>query len=119
MMNEESQKRRGRPVKYPMPGGPEWPRFRNVISVASNGTPLTSYYHPYEIVPKDDVFVCNPPDDFPLPSIFYTITALNAITWRFSYYRKAYLNKLDKISIHMPIAAIGEITSYGSWRTPR
>ena len=89
--------------------GPEWTRFRNVVSVASNGTPLTSFYHPYEIVPKDDVFVCNPPADFPLASIFYTITALNSVTWRFSYYRKAYLNKLDKISIYMPISATGEV----------
>ena len=87
----------------------DWKRFRHVISVASNGTPLTSYYHPYEIVPKDDVFICVPPNDFPLASIFYTITALNAVTWRFSYYRKAYMNKLDKISIYMPILDTGKV----------
>jgi type I restriction enzyme M protein len=89
--------------------GPEYPRFRNVISVASNGTPLTSFYHPYEIVPKDDLFVCKVPDNFPLTSIFYIITALNWVTWRFSYYRKAYFNKLDKISIYIPVTSSGKI----------
>lgn len=86
-----------------------WPRFDNVITVASNGTPLTSYFHPYEIVPKDDVFVCRPPEDFPLETTVYVITAINAVTWRFSYYRKAYLNKLDKIGIFMPVTKSGDI----------
>lgn len=89
--------------------GPKYPRFQNVVTVAANGTPLTSFYHPYEIVPKDDVFVCKIPGSFPLGSAFYVITALNAVTWRFSYYRKAYLNKLGKISIYMPVTASGEI----------
>ncbi len=89
--------------------GPKWPRFRNVITVASNGTPLTSYYHPYQVVPKDDVFVCKTPADFPVETIFYVITALNSVTWRFSYYRKAYLNKLDKIGIYMPVNESDEI----------
>lgn len=86
-----------------------WPRFENAISIASNSTPLTSFYHPYEFVPKDDVFVCIPPKEFPLETIFYSIVSLNSITWRFSYYRKAYLNKLGKISIYMPINSTGDI----------
>jgi type I restriction enzyme M protein len=89
--------------------GPEYPRFRQVITVAANGTPLTSFYHPYEIVPKDDVFVCQLPGGFPLETAFYVITALNAVTWRFSYYRKAYLNKLSKISIYMPVTGSGAV----------
>jgi type I restriction enzyme M protein len=84
-------------------------RFSSVISVASNGTPLTAFYHPYEIVPKDDVFVCHPPEKFPLETTMYVITALNSITWRFSYYRKAYMNKLSKIAVYMPVDKQGRI----------
>jgi type I restriction enzyme M protein len=89
--------------------GSEWQRLRGVITVASNGTPLTSFYHPYEIVAKDDVFVCVPPDDMKIATIMYVITALNSITWRFSYYRKAYLNKLNKIRIWMPLTKDGDV----------
>jgi type I restriction enzyme M protein len=86
-----------------------WQRHKGVITVASNGTPLTSFYHPYEIVAKDDVFVCVPPDDMNTATVMYVITALNAIAWRFSYYRKAYLNKLNKIRVWMPMTASGEV----------
>lgn len=88
---------------------PSWPRLKNVITVASNGTPLTSFYHPYEIVAKDDMFVCVPKDEMPLATIMYIITALNAITWRFSYYRKCYENKIHTINIWMPVGASGGI----------
>lgn len=87
----------------------EWRRFAHVITVASNGTPLTSFYHPYEMVAKDDVFVCVPGADMELATILYVITALNSLTWRFSYYRKAYLNKLDKIRLWMPMTASGQV----------
>jgi hypothetical protein len=70
---------------------------------------LTSFYHPYEIVPKDDVIVCTPPASFPVETVFYVIVALNSITWRFSYYRKAYPNKVDKINVYMPVTASGKI----------
>jgi type I restriction enzyme M protein len=87
----------------------EWPRWRNIVTVASNGTPLTSFYHPYEIVPKDDVIVCRPDKAMPVETIMYLITALNAVTWRFSYYRKAYLNKVDKILCYVPVTKSGDI----------
>lgn len=88
---------------------PDWQRFSNVVTVACNGTPLTSFYHPYEVVPKDDVIVCTPPASFTVETIFYVIVALNSITWRFSYYRKAYPNKVDKINLYMPVTATGAI----------
>ena len=86
-----------------------WPRWTGVITVASNGTPLTSYYHPYSIVAKDDVFVCTPPKDMQLATIFYLLTVLNSLTWRFSYYRKCYFNKIPKIAVPVPINADGTI----------
>lgn len=86
-----------------------WAKHSNIVTVASNGTPLTSFFHPYEVVVKDDLFICIPPDDMPIETIFYVITALNRLTWRFSYYRKCYLNKLDKIAVPMPVTADGSI----------
>jgi type I restriction enzyme M protein len=88
---------------------PTWTKHKNVVTVASNGTPLTSFYHPYETVVKDDLFICAPPAWMTPATIFYVITALNRLTWRFSYYRKCYLNKLDKIAVPMPVDANGDI----------
>lgn len=86
-----------------------WPQYENIVTVASNGTPLTSFYHPYRVSVKDDLFVCRVPDALDTPAIFYIITALNRLTWRFSYYRKCYLNKLDKIAVPMPVTSNGAI----------
>lgn len=82
---------------------------KNVITVASNGTPLTSFYHPYSVVVKDDLFVCKLPEGMRPSTGIYLIAALNRLTWRFSYYRKAYLNKLDKIAVPVPVRADGSI----------
>ncbi len=81
----------------------------NVITVASNGTPLTSFFHPFDVVVKDDLFICKLPPTMRASTAIYLIAALNRLTWRFSYYRKAYLNKLSKIAVPVPVKGDGTI----------
>lgn len=76
--------------------------FQNAITVASDGTPLTSFYQPYKFTAKDNVIIFKVPKDMRLTTIFYIIMELNRIRWRFSYGRKCYMNKIDKVKIVLP-----------------
>lgn len=87
----------------------DYASHENVITVASNGTPLTSFFHPYRVVVKDDLIICKLPPSMRPSTAMYLIAALNRLTWRFSYYRKAYLNKLDKISVPVPVTSEGHL----------
>lgn len=81
----------------------------NTITIASDGTPLTSYYHYYNFVAKDNVMVCFPKQEYLFTTLLYITTQLNRLRWRFSYGRKCYLNKIDKIRIYLPTNRAGEI----------
>ncbi len=81
----------------------------NAITIASDGTPLTSYYHYYNFVAKDNVMVCFPTQEYRFTTLLYITTQLNRLRWRFSYGRKCYLNKIDKIKIYLPTNRAGEV----------
>jgi len=81
----------------------------NAITIASDGTPLTSYYHYYNFVAKDNVMICIPKQDYRFTTLLYITTQLNRLRWRFSYGRKCYLNKVDKIKIYLPTTRAGKI----------
>lgn len=81
----------------------------NAITIASDGTPLTSYYHYYKFVAKDNVMICLPRRQYRFTTLLYITTQLNRLRWRFSYGRKCYLNKVDKIRIYLPVNASGDI----------
>lgn len=76
--------------------------FKNAITIACDGTPLTTFYHPYEFTAKDNVIVFNLSNKIKLATVFYIIMEINRVKWRFSYGRKCYLNKVDKIKILLP-----------------
>ncbi|WP_102401369.1 N-6 DNA methylase [Haloimpatiens massiliensis] len=76
--------------------------FKNAITIACDGTPLTTFYHPYKFTAKDNVIVFNLSNKIKLATVFYIIMEINRVKWRFSYGRKCYLNKVDKIKILLP-----------------
>jgi type I restriction enzyme M protein len=80
----------------------------NVITIASDGQPLTSFYHYYDIGVKDNVLIGDPNREYRFTTLLYLVSQLNRLKWRFSYGRKAYNNKVDKIFIDIPISN-GEI----------
>lgn len=79
--------------------------FSDCITIASDGSwPITSFFHPYKFAAKDNVIVCKPKKDFKeLHTVLFITAQLNSQIWRFSYGRKCYLNKTDKIQIPLPI----------------
>ena len=81
---------------------PENRRFRDAITVAYNGQPLTSKFRPYEFGAKDDVGVLRSYRTIGRKTLVYVTALLNAMQWRFSYGRKCFLGKLSKVEIEIP-----------------
>lgn len=92
------------------------------FTIALNGSPLTTKYHPYKFSAKDDVAVCNPRSPLRLTTGLFIQTMLNRERWRYSYYRKCYIDKLKRFQVALPhknggldeaeIRAVVEATSY-------
>lgn len=81
----------------------------NAITIASDGMPLTSFYHFYPFVAKDNVLICKPKDLYKFETFLFITTQLNNLRWRFSYGRKCYENKVHKIKIFLPFSSDGTI----------
>ncbi|MCH8902670.1 MAG: N-6 DNA methylase [Bacteroidetes bacterium] len=78
--------------------------YDNCITIASDGSwPMTSLYHPYVFAAKDNVIICKPKEELDLRAILFITAQLNSQIWRFSYGRKCYLNKTNKIQIPLPV----------------
>ena len=77
-------------------------RHKNRITVAFNGDTLTSKFHPYEFVAKDDVGVCVPKKSMRLTTQIFVQMMLNRERWRYSYYRKCYSDKAKRVEILLP-----------------
>lgn len=77
--------------------------YKHGITIASDGRPLTSFYHYYIFAAKDNVMVCFPKERLRFTTLLFIVTQLNRLRWRFSYGRKCYLNKKDKVKIYLPV----------------
>lgn len=76
--------------------------YKNFITIASDGMPLTSFYHFYPFTTKDNVLICKPNKTYRFTTLMFITTQLNSLRWRFSYGRKCYENKAHKICIYLP-----------------
>ncbi len=83
--------------------------YKNAITIASDGKPLTSFFHYYNFCAKDNVMVCFPVKEYKLTTLLFIVAQLNTLIWRFSYGRKCYLNKVHKIKIFLPTRDNGTI----------
>ncbi len=77
--------------------------YRRAITVAYNGRPLTAKFHPYAFGAKDDVAVLIPHAPMQDTTLLYIAAQLNRMTWRYSYGRKCYREKLQNVSISVPL----------------
>jgi hypothetical protein len=84
------------------------PHYRDRLTIALNGSPLLCKYHPYDFAAKDDVAICTPKHPLRLTTLLFVQVALNRERWRYSYYRKCYMDKLRRFRIYLP-AAHGEV----------
>jgi len=73
------------------------------LTVASDGTPLTTFYHCYQFAAKDNVIILKPRNTLKLSTILFIAFQLNRMRWRFSYGRKCYSRKFKKIAVFLPI----------------
>jgi hypothetical protein len=76
--------------------------YEGRLTVAFNGSPLTAKYHPYTFAAKDDVAVCSPRKELKLTTQLLIQLILNRERWRYSYYRKCFMDKLRRFRILLP-----------------
>jgi type I restriction enzyme M protein len=83
--------------------------YRDALTIAYNGKPLTTKIHPYDFATKDDVAVAIPKSPFTPEMLIFIQAALNAERWRFSYYRKCFREKLKRLSLELPVRRDGKL----------
>jgi hypothetical protein len=83
--------------------------YNNCITIASDGAPLTAFYHDYTFGAKDNVIICVPKPDTKIETIYYALFQINKQQWRFSYGRKFYYNKINVLDFPFPVTEKGEI----------
>lgn len=77
--------------------------LKNCITIASDGQPLNTFFHYYKFTAKDNVLICKPKREYKFTTMLFFTTQLNSLKWRFSYGRKCYANKADKLKIFLPV----------------
>ena len=75
---------------------------KKAFTVAYNGQPLNTNFHPYEFLAKDDVAVCVPRNGVALETAIVAAAVLNIEKWRY-YARKCFKEKLVGTRIPMPV----------------
>jgi hypothetical protein len=73
------------------------------MTIAFNGSTLSAKYHPYKFAAKDDVAVCTPKMQLRLTTLLFIQVMLQREKWRFSYYRKCFKEKLERVTVQLPV----------------
>lgn len=86
--------------------------YSHALTIAFNGSPLTTKLHPYKFGAKDDVAVAIPRklthNPWPAEALIFIQAQLNAERWRFSYYRKCFRAKLGRLTVELPQTRDGD-----------
>jgi len=80
--------------------------YQNCLTVAYNGLPLTTKYHPYRFGAKDDVAVLKPIKPMMNTTLLYLAALLDRRKWRYSYGRKCYRQKFCENKLYVPIVNV-------------
>ena len=84
-------------------------RHERCLTVAYNGRPLMTKFHPYEFGTKDDVAVLKPRLELQDATLLFVAASLNRLQWRYSYGRKCFRQKLQGVEILLPMTSDGDI----------
>lgn len=79
--------------------------YDHKLTIAFNGDTLTAKYHPYAFAAKDDVAVCFPRTPLRMSTEIFIQVMLNRERWRYSYYRKCFIEKLRRFEVYLPHAS--------------
>ena len=77
--------------------------YENCLTVAYNGSPMVTKYHPYKFIAKDDVAVLIPKQLLRGTTVLFVQLMLLRETWRYSYGRKCFKEKLMRTVINLPV----------------
>ena len=83
--------------------------YNHKLTIAFNGATLSAKYHPYMFAAKDDVAVCSPREPLKLTTLLFIQVMLGRERWRFSYYRKCFKSKLERVAVTLPMKRGGII----------
>lgn len=83
--------------------------YNHKLTIAFNGATLAAKFHPYAFAAKDDVAVCIPKAPMRLTTQLFVQVMLSREQWRFSYYRKCYKEKLERVTVPLPTQNSGAI----------
>jgi hypothetical protein len=87
-------------------------QYSNTITVAYNGSwPIMSKFHPYTFGAKDDVAVLIPHQEMSTLALLYTAALFNRMTWRYSYGRKCFREKLQGVELPLPVVTRDGVVS--------
>jgi hypothetical protein len=92
---------------------PEEHIYHHQLTIALNGRPLTTKYHPYPFSAKDDVAIATARTTLRLTTLFFIQAMLNRERWRYSYYRKCFLDKLRRFEVRLPATCDGSLDEHG------
>lgn len=77
--------------------------YSHRLTISFNGmNTLAAKYHPYPFATKDDVAVCTPLAPLRVSTEVFIQVMLGRERWRYSYYRKCFMEKLKRFSIPLP-----------------
>lgn len=77
--------------------------YKNTLTIAYNGQPLTAKFHPYQFAAKDDVAVCILKKKLKISTLIFIQVVLNYERWRYSYGRKCFKEKLSQMALLLPV----------------
>jgi hypothetical protein len=83
--------------------------YRETLTIAYNGQPLATKFHPYEFAAKDDVAICLLKRELRISTLIFVQYLLNQERWRYSYGRKCFNEKLSRIKLRMPLRSDGSL----------
>lgn len=79
------------------------------MTIAFNGmNTLAAKFHPYEFAAKDDVAVCLPKRPMHATTHLFVQVMLKRERWRYSYYRKCFIEKLRRVEVLLPATGDGQ-----------
>lgn len=89
---------------------PKENQYERALTVAYNGSwPIMSKVHPYSFGAKDDVAVLVPLQPMSGRALLYIAALFNRLTWRYSYGRKCFREKLMEVELPVPTINVGGV----------
>ena len=81
--------------------------YNHKLTISFNGmNTLTTKYHPYDFATKDDVAVCSPRKPWLISTLVFIQSMMAREQWRYSYYRKCFMEKLKRQSVMLPAKGV-------------